>query len=244
MLFLLLLCQPASGAGALLIIDYADCKPFCYRQEDGTMSGFFHDIITEALSRIGMVARWNLYPWGRCQERVMSGESEALMTAPIPARMKWAATHDEPFYMKAVNVFTYADHPRIDEIRRLKTLDDIKRSDLSVITYVRNGWNDKNIRSRGIKVYETPNPHGVWGMLASKRGDIVIEWPGLAWPYIHDAGLEDAIVETPVAFDAIPFHLLISKRSSQVKILPEFNRALLEMKADGTVDAIVRRYIN
>lgn len=242
-LCVLLLCQPASAAGSLLVIDYPDYWPFFSRQENGEMAGFFYEIVDEALARLGMATRWRDFPWGRCQDNVQSGETEAMITVPTPDRLEYAATHPDPFYRKQLTVFTYRDHPRLDFIRRMKTLDDIRAGGLAVITYSGNSWNDRNIRTRGIKVYETPLLKSVWRMLANKRGDIVIEWPVAAWADIHTTEVgHDAIVQTGVTFDPMPFHLLISKKSSMTRILPEFNRIILEMQKSGRIDEIVEKY--
>lgn len=226
------------------MIDYPEYWPFVVRKGDGEMAGFFHDIVTEALGRMGHTALWRSYPWSRCQDNVRSGRSEAMITVPTDERLRYTATHDTPFYHKTLKVFTYADHPKLGYIMRMKTLDDVKAAGLSVITYEGNGWNDKHVRSRGIKVYETNQLKNVWRMLAKKRGDIVIEWPGAAWPDIVTVGVTEDVVLTPVSIEAMPFHLLINKDSPQAKILPDFDRIIQEMKADGTIERLVNRYIH
>lgn len=234
--------RPAAAAGSLLLIDYPEYWPFFSRTDDGEMTGFFYEIVTEALNSMGIVTRWRAYPWARCQANVAAGESEAMVTVPTPERLIYSETHPDPFYMKRLNVFTYRDHPRLHEIERMKTLDDIKAANLTVVTYVRNGWNDRNIRSRGIKVYETPLIKSVWRMLAVHRGDIAIEWPVAAWADIRDTGVTADVVQTDVTFDPMPFHLMIGKRSTQTRLLPEFNRIILEMKKSGRIEEIVAKY--
>lgn len=80
-------------------------------------------------------------------------------------------------------------------------------------------------------------------MLANKRGDIVIEWPGAAWPDIEKTGLENHIVQTAVSLDSMPFHLLIGKKSPFAACLPEFNNIIQDMKKDGTLDRIINKYL-
>ena len=226
-----------------MVIDYPDYWPFFTRQDNGEMTGFFHDIMVEALGRMDVETRWRAFPWGRCQDNVKNGDCSAMITVPTPERLRYSATHKDPFYLKGMHVFTYRNHPRLDYIRSIKTLDDIKAGGLSVVTYRGNGWNDRNIRSRGIKVYETPQLKSVWRMLANKRGDIVIEWPVAAWEDIrkNEVGA-DAIVQTDVTFDPMPFHLMICKESPLVGILPGFNEVILEMKASGRIREIVEKY--
>lgn len=236
-------CQPVLAAGAPLRIDYPDFWPFFTQKDNGEMTGFFYEIVTEALNRMDIEAAWQVYPWGRCQEHLRNGRIDGIITVPTPARLQYSNTHADPFYLKNLTVFTYPNNSKQKAIKAITSIDDILAADLTVITYMGNGWNDKNIRARGIKTYETPKLPNVWRMLAHRRGDIAIEWPGAAWPDIYKAGLEKRIEQTDVTLQSMPFHLLIGKTSPYVEILPAFNQTILEMKEDGTIDAIINEYI-
>ena len=235
---------PAAAAGqGPMQICYPDFWPFFHRQDDGSMTGFFHDIVTEALDRMDIQATWEAYPWPRCQLKVQAGECDAMITFPSAERLQYADTHPDPFYEKKLTIFTYVRHPRLREIKSIKTLDDIRQLNLTVITYAGNGWNDKNIKTRGIKTYDTALLKNVWLMLANKRGDIVIEWPGGAWPDIYATGMENGVVQTDVFLQAMPFHLMIGKESPYADCLPRFNEIILQMRKEGAIDRIVEKYI-
>jgi len=235
--------MPTMAGQPPMKICYPDFWPFFHRQEDGRMTGFFYDITTEALTRMDIQATWTVYPWPRCQHEVKTGERDAMITFPSAERLQYARTHPDSFYEKKIKVFTYARHPRLREIKGIKTIEDIHRLNLTVITYAGNGWNDREIKAHGIKTYDTAILKNVWRMLANKRGDIVIEWPGGAWPDIHATGTEDIIIETDATLEAIPFHLLIRNQSPYADSLPRFNEIILEMKKEGTLSRIVDKYI-
>ncbi|WP_285905448.1 substrate-binding periplasmic protein [Pseudodesulfovibrio pelocollis] len=243
-LCLAVLLPAPSAAQAPLRIDYPDFWPFFTRDEAGEMTGFFHDIVTEALARMGMRATWHAFPWGRCQENVRSGEADAMITVPTAVRLEYSGTHADPFHLKELVVFTRTDHPRRAEVESLASIDDIQAAGFSVVTYVGNGWNEENIRSRGIKTYEVPYLANVWLMLAQGRADIVIEWPGGAWPDITAQGLAQEIVQTGVVLESMPFHLLIGRNSPHADILPRFNKTILAMRLDGTIDRILNTYLD
>ncbi|MFH1912717.1 MAG: transporter substrate-binding domain-containing protein [Pseudomonadota bacterium] len=243
-LWLAVLLPGVAAAQAPLRIDYPDFWPFFTRDEAGEMTGFFHDVVTEALARMGMRATWHAFPWGRCQENVRSGEADAMITVPTAGRLDYSRTHADPFHLKELVVFTRADHARRAEVEALASIDDILAAGFSVVTYVGNGWNEVNIRSRGIKTYEVPYLRNVWLMLAQGRGDIVIEWPGGAWPDIKAQGLARKIVQTKVVLESMPFHLLVGRDSPHANILPRFNEIILEMCQDGTIDRILNIYLD
>ncbi|WP_238528337.1 substrate-binding periplasmic protein [Pseudodesulfovibrio mercurii] len=235
----------ASGALAAepLKVVYPDYWPFFTRNDQGVMTGFFYDIVHEALERLGIESTWRTYPWSRCQALVRDGEADAMITVPTAERLVYAATHDDPFYLKQLKVFTTVDHPKLAEIRAIRSIDDIHRLALVVVTYHGNGWNDKYIRSRGIKTYDSPLLKNVWLMLANHRGDIAIEWPLAAWPLIKDGGVAGRIVETDVSLEAMPFHLLISRACPCADLLPEFNEVIKRMQAEGRIDDIIGKYV-
>ena len=234
--------RPAAAQEPLRI-DFPEFWPFFATEANGQIEGFFHDIVTEALARMDVKATWTPFPWPRCQEHVRTGEADAMVTVPTPERLYYAKTHTDPFYRKDLKVFTYKGHPRIEQIRSIRSIDDIFRGGFSVVTYSGNGWNDKHIKVRGIKTYETPKLENVWRMLANRRGDIAIEWPGGAWPDIIADGVEKLITQTDVTLESMPFHLMIRRTSPYADRLPEFNQVILNMKKDGTLDRIVDKYI-
>lgn len=241
--FVLLLCLPAQADKQPLRIDYPNFWPFFTRTEEGRMQGFFYETIHEALRRMEITAVWEAYPWARCQEHVKQGEADAMITVPTPERLEYTVTHATPFYFKKLTVFTYVGHPQAEEIQSIKTIDDIKKLDLTVITYSGNGWNDRNIRSRKIRTYETPKLESVWAMLANRRGDIVIEWPVAAWPDIKASNVAHEIVMTDATLESMPFHLMVRKDSPFAGCLPQFDDVIRTMQQDGTINDIMSKYI-
>lgn len=240
---LLLLMPSLVKAETPLRIAYPAFPPFHWAEESGGMTGFFYDILAEALEkRMGMAVVWTPYPWPRCQENLKTGKDDAVLTVPTAERAAYTVTHQDPFYRKPLNVFTYADNKRISEIRKIRGIADLKEGQFVLITYSGNSWHKENIESLGIKTYEASRLENVWKMLAEKRGDIVIEWPRSAWPDIKRVGSYETIIDTAITISEMPFHLLIRKDSPHVSILSDFNKTIIEMKKDGTIAAILSKY--
>jgi polar amino acid transport system substrate-binding protein len=243
MLGTLLILSSMVEAQTTLRIAYPKFPPFHYINEKGDLTGFFFEIITEALQhRMGVQLVWTEYPWPRCQESVKNNLQDAVLTVPTAERAVYATTHANPFYQKSLNLFTYAGHPRMLEIRAIQALADLQKGGFAVITYSSNGWHKENIQPLGIKTYETPTLENVWKMLAGQRGDVVIEWPPGAWPDIDSAGVSDKIVDTSLTISSMPFHLLIRKTYPHTHILPEFDKTIQRMKDEGAITAILSKY--
>lgn len=246
LLFVLLGGTAAAGApaGSPLCIVYPEFYPFFEQTPEGKTRGFFYEIVTHALEqRLQIPTQWRLLPWKRCQAYVKSGKYDAMITVPTAERLAYAGTHSTPFYEKKLTLFTYRGHGRMDQIAAIRSAGDIKRGGFTVITYSGNGWHENNLSSLGIPSLEVPRVHLVWKMLAAQRGDLVIEWPVGAYSGMDKAGVKDQIVETGAWLAAMKFHLMISKKSRFLKILPRFNHAIESMFADGTMDRILAPYI-
>jgi polar amino acid transport system substrate-binding protein len=234
----------AQATPPVLRIAYPEFPPFHWKNKDNSMAGFFFDIITEAVEkRIGIPLVWTAYPWTRCQENLRSGVNDAILTVPTEDRARFTATHRHPFYIKDLHIFTAADHLRLTDIMGIRTIPDIKRLDLSVVTYSGNGWHKSMIESQGIKTYETPYLQNVWLMLVRKRADLVIEWPPGATPDLLRLGLDTEVTDTGIVLSSMPFHLLIRKDSVHTAILDRFDATIADMQRDGTINAILQRYI-
>jgi polar amino acid transport system substrate-binding protein len=241
-LLILFFCSSALADEPPMRINYTDFWPFYSRNESSEVTGLLHDIVSQALERMGVSATWHEFPWGRCQSNVRSGDADAMITVPTKDRLAYAVTHHDPLYMKERVIFTYAGNPKLKAIESISSIDDILSADLTVITYVGNGWNKAHVRSRGIKTYVTPQRKQVWLMLAQKRGDLVLEWPGGAWPEILEQGLGQSVVQTCAVLQAVPFHLLIRRDSPYARVLPGFNLVIGQMRRDGTIGRIVDSY--
>ncbi|MBM9512945.1 substrate-binding periplasmic protein [Desulfogranum marinum] len=226
-----------------LRIAYPTFTPFHWIDESGEMKGIFYDIITEALQkRMGIPLVWRPFPWARCQQHLKNGRVDAILTFPTPERLFYARSSKRPFYSKSQHLFTYNNHPRIDQVKQINEIIEIKAMELAVITYSGNGWHKTNVQSLGIKTYESSNLENVWQMLAHKRGDVVIEWPPAAKPTLKRLGLEKEILDTGINLSTIPFHLLINKKSTHLSLLEEFDTVIDQMQQDGTISSIVDRY--
>jgi len=241
LILLLYSCRSASAEPPLRIA-YPDFPPFHYMDKQGKLHGFFYEIINEAVqNRMGVKVVWNSYPWIRCQENVRNGIEDALLTVPTAQRAEYTRTHAHPFWVKELHIFTSAYHRQLGEIMQIKTLDDLKRGNFSVVTYSGNGWHHNTITPRGILSYETSDLKSVWRMLAAQRGDIVIEWPYAANLEIRAQSHVGQIIDTGITLDKMPFQLLIRTNSPSISILDSFDKTIGDMRRDGTMNAILQK---
>lgn len=222
---------------------FTDYPPANYQAENGEYTGFLYDITIEAFEkRLGIPVEIAIFPWKRCQILVQNGAYDVLLTIPTPERLTFTHATEEPVWVKKRIVYTYAGHPELDEMQRIRGLEDIKEKGYVVISYLGNGWMETAVEKSGISVKYATGVDGMYKMLAAKRGDIIIEESRLAHPSIKDLGLESTILATEGIGAESNFHLLIGKKSQYATILEPLNTVIREMWLDGTIAGIMAEY--
>ncbi len=131
----------------------ADYPNAYYRNKDGEVRGFLYEIAIEALTeRMGIAIKINFYPWKRCQLLVEEGKSDMLLTVPTDVRLEYTIASKTPIWEKKRLVYTYKENSKIEEINQIGGLEDIYLGNLTVISYLGNGWVETVVETMGIKV--------------------------------------------------------------------------------------------
>jgi len=234
--------MPAKGQDVVKWV-FTDYPPANFRTEEGNFSGFFYDIVMEIFQqRLGLRVDIAIYPWKRCQRMVKSGEADIMVTIPTPERKKYAVTHRRPVWVKRRILYTYRDHPRIQEIHLVNGLAAIKEGGYRVISYLGNGWTEKEVQGAGIPVLFATTVDNMYRMLAAKRGDLIIEEKVLAAPHIVELGLSEKISETGGIGSASGFYILIGRRSVHASLISKLDREVEDMRNQGRLEKIIRNY--
>jgi polar amino acid transport system substrate-binding protein len=239
---LLSLSMPVSGQDAVKWV-FTNYPPANFQTEDGHFKGFLHDIVIEVFDQgLGIHVDIAVYPWKRCQSMVKEGAADIMVTIPTPERLKYAVTHNRPVWTKRRILYTYRDHPRSHDIQLLNGLDAVRSGGYRVISYLGNGWVEKEVQGLGITVAYATTVDGMYRMLAAKRGDLIIEEKSLAAPRITEQGLSEAIVETSGVGSESGFHILISKKSPCAAMISRIDQEVESMRSRGRLNQIFTAY--
>lgn len=218
-------------------------EPANYLDEAGVATGFFVEIIREALEvRMGVPVEMAVYPWLRCQYMVEEGLADMMATIPTAERREYAVVVETPIWINRYMLHTVPGHPAIDAMDRVRSVDDLRRSGLAVISYLGNDWSRTTLERAGVSIVNASSVEGMYRMLLAGRADVAIEDPVLAERTLSALGLSGMLVETDGIVDQSCFHLMLGKRSPRVGLVDELNETLAGMWADGTVEAIMGRY--
>lgn len=222
---------------------YASYPPANYKTPDGKASGFFCDILRELIEkRLGSVLVMETYPWARCQVMVRDGSADIMATIPTPERLEYSVQTSRPFWVKEYLVWTWAGHPRAKEMDSIRSVNDILRDGLTVISYIGNDWSRITLEDMGVPVINAVSVEGMYQMLSVKRADILIEDPFLVYDSVSRKEVLDRIEATEGILGRSSFHFLVSKKSPLASRIAELDQALSDMLADGTIDRILGEY--
>lgn len=201
--------------------------PFVVLDPSGPPTGLTFDVASLIVKKgLNRTMATQLFPWARAQELVKVGAADMTITLPTASRLEWAWASDQPLYSIYFKVYTRSNHPRLEEIRSIKTLEDIKRLGFITVSNLGNNWHRTNVEAKGIPTHYVRDDVTILRFLEAGRADLVIDSPFSLNPRIDQLNFRDKIVETDVKFDEVWFHLLVSKKSPLAKDWPQVNEAV------------------
>ncbi len=207
--------------------------------ENGQMKGVVIDVLNTVLkNRLNIETQYNGYPWSRAQVNVKKGIADAFVTSPIPERLEYTVCSKEPVFSGDIVIYTYVNHPRRDEILAIQSPQDLL--EFVLVDYRGNGW----LKSRlpDARVVWTDTLEQTYKLLANKRADIIVRDTVNFDFFARDHLYTKRIEKTSVVVDTINIHLCINKNSEYTDILPAFDNAIKDLRAAGTINAIIDSY--
>ncbi len=225
------------------IFTSASWPPVIYRNEEGKMSGLYADILHKVLEeRMGLSFQYKQYPWKRAQQEVKEGLADFFIAIPNTERLQYAVASKRPFLKLYLHVYTYKNHPQLQKIEQIETVDDIKNLGLTTVSNMGNGWQKANIDAAGIPTFYALTEQEACLFLARKRADIMLDAVVPTNHVIKNLGISGDLVLTRVRFGPINLHLLISKRSKYLSLMDSIDMTFAELEAEGIVDSLLEKY--
>jgi polar amino acid transport system substrate-binding protein len=166
----LLLETVSAGAKTLKIVYFDQFEPFSWR-ENNKMKGLFIDVVNEAIGkRMGLPVLHEGYSWNRAQAMVRDGSADGMCTIITSERLQYAVSTTTPVVTLNFRIFTAANNPRMSQLKRVKTIQDL--SGFKLIDILGSGWAIENLK--GMNVYFAPSYFQVFSLLESGKYDAAI----------------------------------------------------------------------
>ena len=232
---------PLFAQDTMKMVYYNDFAPFSWEDSEKQMHGILIDVVNEVIEKqMGIHVSHKGYQWARAQKEVRDGEADAFITVPTSARRQYTKISTEPVIVGKVTIFTNKDNARIEELRKVRKLSDLK--DFKLLDYLGNGWAKENFSDFNVDWYARVDD--VLLKLAKGHGDIFVHSSQVANYMINKLGLKEQIIEIPVVLESIDFNLCIRNDSPYTSIITEFDEIIKKMRNDGRLQKIYMKSID
>lgn len=215
-------------------------SPLSFRDGE-KMRGIIIDVLDEVIGkRLGVAIEHTGFPWVRAQAMVQQGEYDGICTIATPARLEYAVAASEPVVIAPTRIFVRGDHPKLAELRKVGSLDELRKLHPNVLSYAGNGWAKEKLANFDV----------VWGgtfdsallMLIAQRGDLMIENAITMQYTLPNTPGGQVIRMLPNALDEARFQLLLGKHSPHQALLPAFDKAIRQFRREPGYKSILARY--
>lgn len=229
----------SAGVGAAEKITLATLNWQPFYGEDLPENGFFAALSREAFKRAGYEMELEFMPWKRALEMAKKGKYDGLLGAYFNEDREKEffytdsiARNEESFFQKKGKNIKYEN---IDELKQYK------------VGGLRGSAPVKALQEKGMTLEEVPDDILNIKKLVGDRIDLIIAGKQQLFYNLNNmADLQKFVgkieaVEPP--FKSYDLYCPISKkRSDGTNIVTKFNKALQEMREDGSYDEILKRF--
>lgn len=229
-----------TGRDDAIIITFGNgYKPFAWG-EGTAVKGVQVDFVKEILQeRLGLAVVAEGCPWKRCQRLVRRGKKDGFFTVPTKEREEYTQKSGVPFYETHFLMHVRVDNPLVEDLRRVRSLDDLEHMPRIRHIYMHgSGWHENALKKMK-KITTVPDASVIPRMLVLDRADVYIEQDEMFWYQAKEQGVADKLlsIEEPV-IRTVGWHLFISKESEHVSIMGKVDKTLEDLKASGELDEI------
>ena len=219
--------------------------PFAY-EEEGVKKGIDYDVFMEISKRMGFTAKIELLPWKRIWESLKKGSIDGTIEIYFNKNREEFVIYSKiPIRYSAINVFVNKGHEF--DFRNISDLFGKTVGKQSGF-FISHEF-EQAVKSQKIILDEARETDRNIKKLILKRIDCIVSSPLIAKFYMKKLGLQDEIVQLPVAL--VPgkkVHLALSKKGKNIKdklqFMEEINKTLKEIHLDGTFQKISDKYLN
>ena len=230
---------PLFAQDVMKLVYYNDFAPFSWEDSEKQMHGILIDVMNDAIQKqMGIRISHKGYQWAKAQKKVRDGEADAFITVPTPVRREYTQISTEPVIVGKVVIFTSKDNAKIEELKKVKQLSDLKG--FKILDYLGNGWAKKTFSDFNVDWYARID--NVLFKLANGEGDVFVHTSLVANYTIKKLGLKEQLIEIPIVLESIGFNLCVRSDSPYVNIVPEVDEIIRKMREDGRLQKIYDKY--
>lgn len=220
---------------------YEPWEPYQF-VDGGKLKGIDIEIAEAVAEKAGCKITFTELPWSRQLKNVESGETDLVLAASKTPEREAFAFYKDGYRQEAVALFI-----RKGEADKLKvaTHADITKFAGTVGTTKENSYGDTMdgiIKANAARFEEVAAEDLNAKKLDAKRIDGFLSDKYAGASIVAKAGLAAKIQEHPFAVNSSPVFFIFSKKIKDGSLPEKWNKAMLELKASGKIDAILKKY--
>jgi len=218
--------------------------PYQYRDKQQHLVGLDIEIFNAIIKQAGVQVSFTELPWERHLMFIKEGKMDVAMGASYNNVRKSYAYFTEPYRQETIKLFIrrkYQGHVHI------QNLTDLINS--NYLIGVEGGYYYGEQYQRLIQrldfrthINEVLDIEQNVLMLMKDRIDGVLVDPVTMQSFIKKYRLQNELIALPLTVYQTNIHIMLSKKTTDLTLLDKFNRAILRLKANGTIKKIEQRW--
>ncbi|MDC7217479.1 MAG: transporter substrate-binding domain-containing protein [Spirochaetales bacterium] len=237
--FLLLISSP--GAAREYLAVSMEFAPFSYT-ENGTVKGLDSEIVEECFRRMGEDVELILIPWNRALSMGMQGNADCIFNILKTPEREFQLLYSKPLRQEIMTLYVRKDSPLVfnGDLSELKGLRLGLIRDFSygkkVDIFIKNQVPDSDIE------FSVASEMSV-AKLTKGRFEVMVGDMISTLGAINRLGVADQVRQLGAPISKNDVYVAFSKKRNLRYLRDRFNVALESMRVDGTLDRIVKKYI-
>ncbi len=199
------------------------------------LPGFDVEFLREAFDRVGIPLEIQYMPWKRALDTAKKGEVSGVCSCSYTKEREAYLLFSEPLGKASSGLFSLASQ----NFEEVQGLEEVGKRSVGAI----NGYNlIKKLEAAKVqRTFELSSEKQGLQMLLKGRIDFYYSYEAPARYYLSQ--LQDAQKVKYQELSSTDYYSCFSKPApGSAELLKKFNRGLAEIKADGTYDAILKKY--
>jgi len=226
----------------LNIVHNQDFAPFEYQNGQG-VDGLLPDVLDVVFKGIkGVDLIHEPLPWKRAQALVSNSYADGLSAFMSQERKKYLYFNKTPLTILKPRLFFSATHPRVNELKNISSLEDLKKFD--VVDLMGNHWAEQVVAPHA-PVKWFPHFEQIFKVILSNRFDVhvalsheMIDWHLDNLGYEKERLISHAVPELP---KEVPIHFGLRKGLPRCQeILAQVDKQL--QKSQTEIKALKNKY--
>lgn len=224
---------------------WEDWNPYQYVNKKGTLTGLDIELVQAIVENMGCQIDFKEMPWKRHLLAIEKGRMDLAAGASItPERQKYA-NFSNPYRTESTVLYV---HKGESGKYKLKTLQDIVTQKFSLgVTrgYYYGEEYTKWVKNKEFKnqIQEVHNDSFNYYKLQKKRIDGFLADPIAATAGLKGEDLLGMVEIHPMKVYSDNIYVMMSKKSVSKQFIKDFNKSLAQIKANGTHDRILKKYL-